>query len=255
MSADAPHCRESRLTPGHVAHNIGNTPWPRKVTKVSKIFCRIQPRWVALPALLVFSLATAGVARPQSVTISAAPAPAFSLEGVPNVGQVNSLLYRGGQPGRSGYEALKKLGIQIVVNLRDESGEIESERRTVEGLGMRYVSMPWNPFSRPTNQQVGAFLQLLGASPGQKIFVHCHEGKDRTGVVIAAYRMTYEKWAPEKAILEMYAYHYHHFLLPQMQSYVQTFPKQLTEDSGLRAILAAVSAAAPALPAAAVPIH
>jgi tyrosine-protein phosphatase SIW14 len=210
----------------------------------------LQPARILAAALflLPFALPTTTFAQAGAPVETAAPAAIVAPAGVPNFGEVNATLFRGAQPSSSGYTELKKFGIATIVNFRNEKDEIAKERAEVEALGMKYVSIPWSGADMPNNAQVSSFLQLVNADPNQKIFVHCAEGKDRTGVMVAAYRMAYENWAPDKAVQEMYTYHYHHFLLPQLQRYVEGFPKVFTQDSTFSAVLSTVHAVTPATP-------
>ena len=161
---------------------------------------------------------------------------AVALPGVANFGQVTPALYRGAQPTAEGFPALKKLGVEIVINFRDERGKIESERRAVESLGLRYSSIPFSTSHDPTSEQVAEFLEIVRANPQRKIFVHCHLGADRSGVMVAVYRMAAENWTPQQALKEMRAYHYHHFWWPHFQRYVERFPALLAADPKLRAV-------------------
>ncbi len=94
----------------------------------------------------------------------------------------------------AGFAELKKLGIGIVVNLRHEPDEIARERGLVEQQGMQYVSIPWRGKQDPKTEQVAQFLELLRANPDKKVFVHCERGAERTGVMVACYRMSSEQW-------------------------------------------------------------
>lgn len=197
------------------------------------------------------------LATPPAPQATTAPAPSgasqaqveqaqkLALAGVPNFGRVTPNVYRGAQPTDTGFEELKKLSVEIVVNFRNERGEIEAERRTVERLGLRYVSIPWSASHNPTSQQVADFLELLRANPQSKIFVHCHKGADRTGAMVAAYRIAEQRWTPQQAIQEMRTYHYHHFWLPNLQRYVEDFPRLLATDPKLNAFAPATHATAP----------
>jgi protein tyrosine phosphatase (PTP) superfamily phosphohydrolase (DUF442 family) len=156
------------------------------------------------------------------------------LEGVPNFGRVTETLYRGGQPTEKGFQELRGLGIEIVVNFRDEPTEITAERREVELLGLRYVSLPWNSWHRPQSRLVADFLALMRANAGRKIFVHCHRGADRTGVMVALFRIALQNWTPEQAIAEMQAFHFHRFLFPHLKSYVRNFPQAFSRDPSFR---------------------
>jgi protein tyrosine/serine phosphatase len=125
----------------------------------------------------------------------------LKIAGVHNAGKIADALYRGAQPKEQGLSELKKLGITTIVDLRGEDPEkVEWEREVAESLGMRFVHIPVSGWSPPTNEQVVQFLSLFRDNPGQKIFVHCRFGDDRTGVFVATYRMAFEKWPAERAL-------------------------------------------------------
>ena len=172
-------------------------------------------------------------------TFFSVPKPAWSqtvigtsstLNGVPNWAHVDDNLYRGAQPSDAGFKELQKMGVTIVVDFRDEPGEISGEKREVEALGMKYVSIPWSGSSYPSSSQVVQFLDLVRANPQAKIFVHCKRGADRTGVMVAAYRIAFEHKDVADAVLEMHQFHYDHFWLPQLESYVKSLPQLLSGD-------------------------
>lgn len=124
--------------------------------------------------------------------------------GVPNFHQVDPHIYRGGQPSERGLESLSKLGIKTVVDLREGGSHTAAERRAVEALGMMYVSIPMNGFRAPSDQQVARVLALFDTpgSAGWPVFVHCRRGADRTGTVVACYRIAHGRWDNNKALTE-----------------------------------------------------
>ena len=148
----------------------------------------------------------------------------FALAGVPNAGKINDFLLRGAQPSNQGLAELRKLGVTTVINLRSWSHEVEYERKQAESLGLRYINIPINGWSPPTNEQVAQFLALLRSSPDQKIFVHCKYGEDCTGVMMAAYRIAENNWTVEQAIQEMDFFGFHYHWHPSMVSFVRKFP-------------------------------
>jgi protein tyrosine phosphatase (PTP) superfamily phosphohydrolase (DUF442 family) len=155
--------------------------------------------------------------------------------GVPNFGEVNKALYRGGQPSKGGFEALAKMGIAIVVDLR---GSRKSERKQVTSLGMRYVPIPWHCF-RVRDEIFARFLALLRANPGRKVFVHCRLGDDRTGMMIAAYRMAEQGWTAAEAKREMKEYGFtwfHHLICPGVSSYEESFPQRLKSSPAFQGL-------------------
>jgi len=154
------------------------------------------------------------------------------LEGVPNFGEVTPMLYRGGQPTREGFDRLARMGINIVV----DTGRSKRDEKQIKHLGMRYVSLAWYcPF--PKDDVFARFLKLIKENPDEKIFVHCRLGNDRTGMMIAAYRMDGQGWTAEQAMKEMHFFGYtavHHLMCPGLAGYEKSFPERLKESPAFR---------------------
>lgn len=157
----------------------------------------------------------------------------LKLAGLPNGGKVNELLFRGAQPRSEGLQALKKLGVTTIVDLRGEDrNKLEWEREQTEALGMRFVSIPVSGWDPPSNQQVAQFLELFrqdmkDGKSKEKVFVHCRLGEDRTGVFVAAYRMAYDGWPAQQALNEMYFFGFNGFWHSSMKSFIRDFPGRL----------------------------
>jgi protein tyrosine phosphatase (PTP) superfamily phosphohydrolase (DUF442 family) len=147
--------------------------------------------------------------------------------GIPGFAEVTPSLYRGGQPDLTSMKTLKKMGVDIVVNMR--GGRNRYEEAEVRKLGMQYFSIPWHcPF--PPDKPFARFLKLIEDKPGKKVFVHCRLGDDRTGMAVAAYRMAEQGWSAEEAMNEMKAFGFtrtHHWICPALASYERGFPKRL----------------------------
>jgi tyrosine-protein phosphatase SIW14 len=127
--------------------------------------------------------------------------------GVPNFHRVNERVYRGGQPAGEGWHSLARLGVRTVIDLRRESAHsAAAERRVVEAAGMRYVNEPMNGIVAPRPEQIARILALLESSAATPVFVHCRRGRDRTGAVIACYRIAHDRWPNEKALKEAKAH-------------------------------------------------
>jgi tyrosine-protein phosphatase SIW14 len=145
---------------------------------------------------------------------------------IPDFAEVTPTLYRGAQPRKHGFEALAKMGVKIVVDLR---GDRKGERKEVTRLGMRYVPMHWQ-CSFPKDRIFAEFLTLIQNNPGKKIFVHCRVGDDRTGMMIAAYRMAFEGWSAKQAMVEMTKYGFsqvhRRLICPRLSEYEEQFPER-----------------------------
>jgi protein tyrosine/serine phosphatase len=117
--------------------------------------------------------------------------------------QVDSRLYRGGQPDAQGFAALQRLGVRTVVNLRHSV----DEQRLVESAGLRYVALPTHlrPFGVSgglSAETVRSFFQLVDDESNGPVFLHCRRGADRTGTLVAMYRIARQGWTPEAAYKE-----------------------------------------------------
>ena len=161
----------------------------------------------------------------------------LQIAGVHNAGKITDSLYRGAQPKETGLSELKLLGVTTIVDLRGEDQEkVTWERNRAESLGMRFVPIPVSGWSPPTDEQVVQFLSLFRGEPGQKVFVHCRFGDDRTGVFVATYRMTFEKWSAEQAMKEMYFFGFNGFWHPAMKSFIRDFPTRLNSSPSLASL-------------------
>jgi tyrosine-protein phosphatase SIW14 len=210
---------------------------------------RFLPAWLVVAFGLVIC-AVPGFAQTPSVLAADSPVASPALEyiaapqGISNFAEVSPTLFRGAQPSKESYAELKKLGISTIVSFREEQDKNAREQAAVEAQGMRFVSIPWNANNDPTDAQMTAFFRVLSEHPDQKIYVHCARGADRTGVMVAAYRVALENWTPDKALQEMYEHHFWVHVFPNLKAYVMDLPKLLSADSTLRAALAVAPAVA-----------
>jgi protein tyrosine phosphatase (PTP) superfamily phosphohydrolase (DUF442 family) len=153
------------------------------------------------------------------------------VSGVANFGKVTPTLYRGAQPTKKGFENLSKMGVGIVVDLRD-GDEHGQEEKDVTALGMKFVAIPWR-CSSPKDGYFAKFLTVLRDNPDKKVFVHCHVGVDRTGMMIASYRMAEQGWTAEEALREMKAFGFspfHQLMCYGLDSYEQRFPSVVSSS-------------------------
>jgi tyrosine-protein phosphatase SIW14 len=128
--------------------------------------------------------------------------PEASHKELPNFHRVNENLYRGGQPKTGGLKKLSELGIKTIINLRGESDDTRAEGREAVKLGMRYFSIPMSAAGRPTAEQVKRVIEIIEEKEKAPVFVHCRRGSDRTGAIIAIYRIEKDGWTAERAIEE-----------------------------------------------------
>lgn len=144
---------------------------------------------------------------------------------LPNFHQVNSQLYRGAQPKPGGMQRLKAMGVKTIVNLRGEDNQTRAEGNEVRELGLRYYSISLPEFSRPKDEEVQHVLDIINAPENQPVFIHCRHGEDRTGTIIACYRITHDGWNAADAKKEAEAFGMSWTQLG-MKSYIDEFYKR-----------------------------
>lgn len=128
-----------------------------------------------------------------------------STDGIPNFGEVTARLYRSAQPTGPALEALARRGVKTIINLRMPGDIDPAEETFAHAHGIGYVSVPLAGFSAPTDEQIARVLDLIERSPGP-VLVHCKRGADRTGTVIALYRMRRQGWSLDEAMAEAKRY-------------------------------------------------
>lgn len=135
---------------------------------------------------------TEAIQRPSSWATS------VKLEGVPNLFRVTPSLYRSAQPSSDGMKNLKALGVKTIVNLR--SFHSDRDKIGTNELGYEHIYMKaWHP----EREEVIKFLKIANDPSRGPILLHCQHGADRTGTMVAIYRIAMQGWSKEEAIREM----------------------------------------------------
>ncbi|MBV8729305.1 MAG: tyrosine-protein phosphatase [Acidobacteriia bacterium] len=129
-------------------------------------------------------------------------AAAQDVSGVPNFHPVNAQVFRGAQPTPEGFQQLARLGIKTIIDLREPGERSLAEKRIVEANGMHYISLPMRGLGSPAPEQIPQLLRILNDSSAGPVFVHCRRGADRTGTVLACYRIAHDGWENRKALAE-----------------------------------------------------
>lgn len=117
-------------------------------------------------------------------------------------------LYRSGQPEGLDWARLNyRYHIHTVVNLRsrDERREgdwYEAEHQAADKYEQRLVELPMDD-PVPTGEQADSWLRIAADPANWPILVHCERGKDRTGTLIALYRMYLQGWTLKQAMDEL----------------------------------------------------
>jgi tyrosine-protein phosphatase SIW14 len=157
--------------------------------------------------------------------------PAFaglSSPGIQNFQQVDSNVYRGAQPTEEGFKYLTKLGVKTVIDLRETDARSRKEEEMVTAAGMKYINIPMTGLTPPTQAETARILDVLENQSAGAVFVHCKRGADRTGAVIASYRIDHDGWDNARALSEARAQGMSFFQLPR-QDFIRTFQARKME--------------------------
>jgi protein-tyrosine phosphatase len=124
------------------------------------------------------------------------PEPAYNFDTV-----VAGRLYRSGFPDARFLDYVRRrYGIQHVVSL---FGASEVHARAKE-LGMKVTILDWRHRREIPAQDLKMVLDLFEGN--ERVFLHCHAGRDRTGFAIATYRILRQRWPLQRAVEEMEAH-------------------------------------------------
>ncbi|MCU0797998.1 MAG: tyrosine-protein phosphatase [Akkermansiaceae bacterium] len=133
-----------------------------------------------------------------------------------NAESVDGKVWRSPQPNREEFSRLKQQGVGEVLNLR----QWNSDDGEAEGLVLHRVRM--NAGDIGDEQMLEALLVLTEAE--SPVLVHCWHGADRTGVVVAMYRMVVQRWSRERAIAELMEprFGHHAAVYPNIREYLES---------------------------------
>jgi hypothetical protein len=133
--------------------------------------------------------------------------PVMASPGLPNLHRVNAFLYRSAQPSKEGFIFLDTRAslanadrpIKTVISLRAFNSDALPASPSA-GLRLEQIRFKtWHP----EDEDVVKFLRIATTPALQPVLVHCQHGSDRTGTMVAIYRIAFEGWTKAQATDEM----------------------------------------------------
>ena len=118
---------------------------------------------------------------------------------LPNFSKINETLYRGGQPTAEGIRKLREIGIRTIINFRDTQSSVMREQAEAAEHGIKFLNMRLSNWFSPTDDEIHRIIDVIRDPANHPVFVHCKRGADRTGTVIAVYRMIVDGWTDRDA--------------------------------------------------------
>lgn len=114
-----------------------------------------------------------------------------------NLYRIDEGVYRSEQPKKQDFAALEAYGIKEVLNLR----KMHSDSRKAQSSSLKLHRLKTSAHSISIDELAQA-LTIICQRQGP-IVIHCHHGADRTGAVVALYRIVFQGFSKEEAIDEM----------------------------------------------------
>ncbi len=155
---------------------------------------KIKIYYIILLGLMLMSLSAI---TQQPTTRPSEWATKVSATKLKNLYKVNDSIYRCEQPDSLGFEILNKMGVMSVLNLRTT----HKDNKLKHKLPIQLYNVKMSA-EQITDDDIIRALWILKNSP-KPIVVHCAHGSDRTGAVLAMYRIVFQNWTKEQAINEM----------------------------------------------------
>jgi protein tyrosine phosphatase (PTP) superfamily phosphohydrolase (DUF442 family) len=148
---------------------------------------------------------------------------------LPNLFEVNEHLYRGGQPTENGIKQLAQMGVKTIIDLRGEDGLTKKEEQWAADSGIKFINVSLSNWFKPKDAEIEQIIALIDKAENQPVFVHCQRGADRTGTVIAVYRMTHDGWTAKRANKEAKKFGFGWWQF-WMKDYIKDYYKKLESE-------------------------
>ena len=160
--------------------------------------------------LLLFQLSLFGQTRPEKW---AKPISSVYIE---NFYQIDDEFFRSGNPSPEAFGELETLGIMEVINLQT----YHNDKDEAEGSAVKLLRVKMNAHNIKEDDVIEV-LRLIKNRSG-KILVHCKHGSDRTGLIVAMYRIVFQEWSKEDATDELINGGYgHHRIFRNIPKFIE----------------------------------
>lgn len=155
------------------------------------------------------------------------------LKSIKNFKEIGEGIYRGAQPQADDFAFLKSIGIKTIVSFRWKRKFVEDEKKLCDEHGMEFISIPLNYTNPPKLGDIREFLEIVDNEEKRPLYVHCMHGVDRTGIMVALFRIIRQGWTVDEAYREMEACGFHKYRLRpfkwQLYKYARYFARSKDE--------------------------
>jgi len=124
--------------------------------------------------------------------IESAPPPATSVVHKQfNFHVVAPGVWRSSQPNEEALHRMKRHGLKTIINLRGEKPVHLWEKKLAAGLDLNYYNFPMDARAKQDKTRLREILQIMHEPSNHPVLIHCHGGKDRTGLMVSLYKLIF----------------------------------------------------------------
>ena len=148
--------------------------------------------------------------------------------------KVDETLYRGSRPTSQQLLELKEIGVSTIIDLTTEPfvKPNYNEADCAKILGMKHVKIPLVSYTNPSDKQVKTFFKEieLAKKNNQKVYIHCLDDGDRTGLFVELYRIKYRLSDVETSINTLRRNNYNFSENPKVLTLLHDFEKKCNRN-------------------------
>ncbi len=108
-------------------------------------------------------------------------------------------------------EELEELKLSSIINLENKGKAVNNEKVYCKNKNIIFIHIPMSEFFPPSIKKLKRGAYQIHTTK-KTVLVHCRHGVDRTGFMIAAYRILYENYTLNEAYQECLNYGHNVFL-------------------------------------------
>ncbi|HEX4459674.1 MAG TPA: hypothetical protein VIA18_16965, partial [Polyangia bacterium] len=91
------------------------------------------------------------------------------------------------------------LGVRTIIDLRNRPIAVAAEQASAAKVGIQALNFPFSGLSEPDPAILQRAVAAIESAPPGAVYVHCQQGRDRTSLIVALYRVWVQGWAPKVA--------------------------------------------------------
>lgn len=129
------------------------------------------------------------------------------------------------------FERLSKHNIKVIVDF-SQASELTRAKEAKMALkyDIKYKNIALNPLRRPSDTDIKEFFKIMHQTDGA-VYIHCLNGRDRTGFMAALYDITKNNKTFDDAFLEMKSFDHDEKHYPELKKFLKEYATTNKHDA------------------------